>query len=46
MEFFSTADFHPADSSIVKSGVITPEPPLDAMDYANFSTPYLSMGFQ
>ena len=31
---------------MVRSGVITPEPPLSAIDWANFAAPYLSIGFQ
>ena len=42
----SAAASHSADSSIVKSGVITPDPPFSAIDAANFSTPYFSIGFQ
>ena len=46
MEFDAVASNHPFDSSIVKSGVMTPDPPLSEIDAANFSTPYLSIGFQ
>ena len=46
MACFSTAFFHASASSIVRSGVITPEPPEFLSSSANFSTPYLSMGFQ
>ena len=43
---FFVAAIQESDSSIVRSGVITPDPPLSAMDWANFSTPYLAIGFQ
>ena len=46
MPLFFVAAIHESDSSIVRSGVITPEPPLSAIDWANSSTPYLAIGFQ
>ena len=39
-------DIQSADSSIVRSGVITPTPPTADSSRAKFSTPNFSMGFQ